>query len=152
LKAACILSPHQIILQEEKPPSYTASEGSTAILNPSVPNIQPCNFVNVFRADSKIKGTWLLDPALSIPSELLPPLSEGESEQTRKNLSLQTKDGSIKATIFVLPTTTEAWHQTVDRPLRAVIDTSTKDGDVTIRIVSPLLSGKPQITHRCCAA
>jgi len=122
------------LLSEDKPPSYTASEASTAILNSSVPNIQPCNFVNVFREDSKIKGTWLLDPALSIPPELLPPLSEGESEQTRKNLSIQTKDGSIKATIFVLPTTNEAWRQTVNQPLRAFIDTSTKDGDVTIRI------------------
>jgi len=137
-------SSKKLLVSEDKPPSYTASEASTAILNSSVPSVQPCNFVNVFREDSKIKGTWLLDPTLSIPPELLPPLSEGESEQTRKNLSLQTKDGSIKATIFVLPTTTEALRQTENRPLRTLIDTSTKDGDVTIRIHEVL----SQMDHR----
>lgn len=77
---------------------------------------------------------------LSIPSELLPPLPEGESETTRKNLSLQTKDGSINANIFVLLTTAEELQNMEEKMnLRTLIDTSTKDGHVTVKMVSPVL-------------
>lgn len=123
---------------EDSPPSYTASEApgpsSLAALNLSVPNVQPCNFVSVSRKDSSIKGTWLLDPMLSIPSELLPPLPAGESERTRKNLSLQTKDGSINANIFVLLTTAEELQKADKMNQRTLIDAATKDGPVTVRM------------------
>jgi len=133
-------------MQEDSPPSYTVSEtpgpSNLANLNLSVPNVQPCNFVSVSRRDSSIKGTWLLDPMLSIPSDLLPPLLEGESEKTRKNLSLQTKDGSIIANIFVLLTTAEELQKMGDKMnLRTLIDTSTKDGNVMIKMVSYVFQG-----------
>lgn len=102
-------------------------------LDRSLPNAQPCNFVSVSRKDSSIKGTWLLDPMLSIPSELLSPLPAGESESTRKNLSLQTKDGSINANIFVLADELQKTENKMN--LRTLIDASTKDGDVTIKMV-----------------
>ena len=129
-----------IILQEDSPPSYTVSEApgpsNFEISNRPVPNAQPCNFVSVSRRDSSIKGTWLLDPMLSIPSELLSPLPEGESESTRKNLSLQTKDGSINANIFVLLTTAEELQKTENKMnLRTLINASTTDGHVTIKMV-----------------
>lgn len=135
------LLPHLINLQDDSPPSYTVSEipgpSNLANLNRPVPNAQPCNFVSISRRDSSIKGTWLLDPMLSIPADLLPPLPEEESENTRTNLSLRTKDGSINANIFVLLTTAEELQKAEDRmPLRTLIDTSTKDGHVTINMVS----------------
>jgi len=120
---------------EDSPPSYTVSETPQAgpsNLHQSLPNAQPCNFVSVSKKNSSIKGTWLLDPMLSIPSELLPPLPEGESESTRKNLSLQTKDGSINANIFVLAEELQKTENKMN--LRTIIDTSTEDGDVTIKM------------------
>ena len=90
---------------------------------------------------------------LSIPSELLSPLPEGE---TRKNLSLQTKDGSINANIFVLLTTAEELQKAENKMNpRTLIDTSTKDGHVTIRMVGSSFQCKGygfKFTHVCCAA
>lgn len=124
-----------------------------ANLNQSTPNAQPCNFVSVSRRDSSIKGTWLLDPMLSIPSDLLPPLPEGESESTRKNLSLQTKDGTIIANIFVLLTTAEELQKMADKMnLRILIDTSTKDGHVMIKMVSSIFRWDMVLTHAFRAA
>lgn len=142
LQSFWLYSALSIILQEDSPPSYTVSETPLAgpsnleHLERSVPNAQPCNFESISRRDSSIKGTWLLDPMLSIPSEFLPPLPQGESESTRKNLSLQTRDGSINADIFVLLTTAEELQKMENRmSLRTLIDTYTKDGHVTIKMV-----------------
>ena len=139
LQSLWLYSALSIILQEDSPPSYTVSETPQAgpsNLDRSVPNDQPCNFVSVSRRDSSIKGTWLLDPMLSIPSEFLPPLPKGESGSTRKNLSFKTRDGSINADIFVLLTTAEELQRRGNRmSRRTLIDTSTKDGHITIKIV-----------------
>lgn len=90
---------------------------------------------------------------LSIPSDLLPPLPEGESESTRKNLSLQTKDGTIIANIFVLLTTAEELQKMADKMnLRILIDTSTKDGHVMIKMVSSIFRWDMVLTHAFRAA
>ena len=142
LQSLWLYSALSIILQGDSPPSYTVSETPQAgpsnleNLDRSVPDGQPCNFVSVSRRDSSIKGTWLLDPMLSIPSEFLPPLPKGESGSIRKNLSFKTRDGSINADIFVLLTTAEELQRRGNRmSRRTLIDTSTKDGHITIKIV-----------------
>ena len=133
---------HLYILPKEfsdPPPSY--SEGpdpplastSTSAHYPD-PNINPSNFVYLSNTNSKIQGKWVVDPALVIPRTFLPPLSSGETELTRKNLSLRSTNGLVHADVFVLPTSADAILAKRLRE-RVLIHASSTNGRIQLNIV-----------------
>ena len=63
----------------------------------------PTNFLTIV-PPRHLYGVYVIDPLMKIPNILLRSLSDGETEETRTNALLETKNGSIDADIFVLPT------------------------------------------------
>jgi hypothetical protein len=122
------------------PPSY--SEGpdplplaSTSIASQNLDrNIRPSNFVYLSNTNSKIQGKWVVDPALIIPRNFLPPLLSGETELTRKNLSLRTINGHVHADVFVLPTSADTISARKLR-LQVLIHASSTNGKIQMNIV-----------------
>lgn len=100
-----------------------------------LPDIKPSNFVALSRPNSSVSGKWIIEPALLIPPTLLPPLSRNETEETRRNLSLECHNGSVDAEIFIMPRNDEASRQVQQRN-RIFIETSSKNGSVTTKVVS----------------
>ena len=49
-----------------------------------------------------VKGVFVVDPTLRIPSSLLPQLEDGETEEDRKNLRLVSSHGFVDVNIFLL--------------------------------------------------
>lgn len=72
------------------------------------PPRQPGNYMTIIRDSGPIKQSFLIDPSLSIPSELLPAMTPSELESrggTRNNLNLEAKYGEIDADIEVMKST-----------------------------------------------
>lgn len=143
LELMCSCPQHLSILPKEfsdPPPSYSEgldppSLASTSISSQNLdPNIKPSNFVYLSNTNSKIQGKWVVDPALVIPRNFLPPLSSGETELTRKNLSLRSTNGLVHADVFVLPTSAEAIAAKQLRQ-RVLIHASSTNGRIQLNIV-----------------
>ncbi|KAJ7624839.1 hypothetical protein FB45DRAFT_924331 [Roridomyces roridus] len=85
------------------PPFPTASSSSPSPYYPVVPDtVKPTNLLSLSRSTNSVKGTYVIDPRIKIPSTLLPPLTDGETEATRRNMSIQTSTGSINVDVFVV--------------------------------------------------
>ena len=77
----------------------------------------------------------MINPSLSIPSSVLPPLPEGTSEDARKNLFLETKDGKIKADVTLLPCSVpDSGDEKGRRGKRVVLYAKTSDGRVVFKM------------------
>jgi len=97
------------------------------------------NYISVIRKDHSIRERYAIDPFISVPSSLLPPLEEGETEADRKNLRLKTKDGSVDVDIWVLGDGGE--YKTAEglvQQRRATLDVTSNDGSINLKIVSLL--------------
>ena len=94
----------------------------------TIPNIRPSNFVSLIRINESIKGTWLIDPSLSIPSSFLPPRP---AKGDRFNLSLESKNGAIEAEVYLLPTS----HSSTNLSKFVLIHTQSSNGSVKTRLV-----------------
>ncbi|KAK0237939.1 hypothetical protein EDD85DRAFT_832391 [Armillaria nabsnona] len=90
-----------IMPSSSPPPPYGSRSEDTP------PPRQPGNFMTIIRDSGPIKQSFLIDPTLSVPSELLPTLtlSEQEAGGTRNNLNLEAKYGEIDADIEVMKST-----------------------------------------------
>ncbi|KAJ7031726.1 hypothetical protein C8F04DRAFT_1109558 [Mycena alexandri] len=93
-------------IPEDSPPAYF---GSQPVAGPSLPPVplvpdlvKPSNFLSLSRSNASIKGTYAIDPRLKIPSFLLSPLAEGETETTRTNARLQTSNAPIDVVFFIV--------------------------------------------------
>ncbi|KAK0220228.1 hypothetical protein IW262DRAFT_1383449 [Armillaria fumosa] len=75
------------------PPPYTSRSQATP------PPRQPGNYMTIIRESGPIKQSFLIDPALSVPSGLLPPLTPHETEDCRNNLNIEARNGEIDADI-----------------------------------------------------
>jgi hypothetical protein len=95
------------------------------------------NYVALTRKDHNIKERYAIDPFISVPPSLLPPLEEGETEADRKNLKIKTKDGSVDVDLWVLGGGGDIKEEKLRRK-RATLDLSSNDGSITIRMVSML--------------
>lgn len=125
--------------QHNPPPSYLDSTESLSTISSistldtdhfsTIPNIKPSNFINLNRANESIKGSWLIDPSLSIPPFFLPP---SPTEGARSNVILESKNGAIDADIFLLPT----GHSNKNISNFFVIHTQSNNGSVKTRLVS----------------
>ncbi|KAH0834982.1 hypothetical protein J3R83DRAFT_10697 [Lanmaoa asiatica] len=94
---------------EEPPPSYSpqtepVASGSAPSLPPhsGAYKTKPTNFLVLSNDHNTIRGEFVIDPSIRIPSAMLPPLSEDETEADRKNLCLRSKFNSVHAEIWLL--------------------------------------------------
>ncbi|OAX40556.1 hypothetical protein K503DRAFT_714257 [Rhizopogon vinicolor AM-OR11-026] len=104
------------------PPAYSATE--------LLPPARPTNFLSLILKDKPIRGCYVIDPLMHIPLNLLPPLSDGETERDRKNLYLRTKDGSIDADIWLIGQEEAA----PKNGTRTTVSLSSNDGNITAKI------------------
>jgi len=120
------------------PPPYNHIDGkddSQALETKQYPtpaNINRTNFVKFFPPKG-MKRVWVIDPSMKIPTTLLPPLSRGETEETRKNVELIAKGGDLDADIFILPASsvalTSSW-----KDISVTIHAASQTGWVNLRI------------------
>ncbi|KAG6331973.1 hypothetical protein ID866_7115 [Astraeus odoratus] len=108
-------------LKEDHPPAYDDhTDGSRA----------PANTEDIPEKHHPIKGTYIVDPSLSIPAEYLPALQDGETEADRKNLHWHTRDGSIDAEIWMV-----GHRQSLGlNKNRTTLHVSSRDGSVTVKV------------------
>ncbi|KAF9041614.1 hypothetical protein BJ165DRAFT_1490093 [Panaeolus papilionaceus] len=97
------------------------------------PSIEATNFVQMIRKEGSVKGTWIIDSTLIIPPALLPPLPDGTAEGDRKNLHLQSKEGSVYGDVYIKPTSYEVLS-TMKRPSKISIYGMSKEGKVELKI------------------
>ncbi|TFK31750.1 hypothetical protein BDQ12DRAFT_693605 [Crucibulum laeve] len=137
---------------DDPPPSYTTQlntntpvvgsfepqlAGSSTLTLP--PPLKPSNFVTTTRTNRPIRGTWLIDPTLAVPAAFLPPLAEGETEETRSNLYLSGTNGSIAADVTI------AAQRTSDtKRNRVLLYAKSTNGIVTVKLHDPV----PTVTAR----
>lgn len=93
---------------------------------------KPTNFLRMVNTDSALKGTYIIDPTLSVPTEYLPPLEEGETEEERCNLHLHSRDGSVDADIWLIG---NEGKPTIGKK-RTTMHVSSRDGSVVVKLVS----------------
>jgi hypothetical protein len=116
----------------EEPPQYEA-DSSTSYIQ------KAWNYISVERTHESIKGTFVVDPAMTIPQAMLPrrETEYGWTSSKGKNVELETSTGSIDATIIVvnrgneIPTNDES---------RTTLGVKTKRGSIAIKLVSVILS------------
>jgi len=91
------------------------------------------NYISISRIHGNIKETLAIDPSLYIPNTLRPPLSEEETEETRKNVRLDAIHGRIEADITLVE------PSAVYKPEKkqATMQFSSIHGGIKLRIVSP---------------
>jgi hypothetical protein len=77
-------------LDVQSPPAYKDVVGST----PDLP--AGSNMISISHSNKSIKGTWVIDTRLGVPSSLA---SSSSSGRANYNLSLSTKNGSIVADV-----------------------------------------------------
>ncbi|KJA15295.1 hypothetical protein HYPSUDRAFT_48522 [Hypholoma sublateritium FD-334 SS-4] len=121
----------------DPPPGYSelheayAESPTAARYPPAPPNIKPSNFIRIMQPNARIKASWIIDPALRIPTAFLPPLLPNETAATRQNLNLETRNGTVDADVYVMPT------RRADRKpsnQRLIIHTSSTNGTVTTTV------------------
>jgi hypothetical protein len=110
--------------------SYGTPPQETRIIPP------PANFVSIVRKDNSIRENFAINPDMVIPLSFLPALADGETESERKNLGLQTRDGSIDTEIWLINNeSTRIQESGVQGLRRTALLMSSRDGDVSAKIV-----------------
>ena len=122
---------HRLDSPQEGGPSSTSL---TTYRYPIPVNSNPTNFLKM-APPRHLDGVYVIDPLMKMPNILLRSLSDGETEETRTNALLETKNGSIDADIFVLPTGSPRTGKPRFVRIQAVASTS----NVNLRIVILLL-------------
>ncbi|KAJ6575973.1 hypothetical protein DFH09DRAFT_1150137 [Mycena vulgaris] len=94
---------------DKSPPAYFPLDAQASALGalPSIPATvsdahKPTNFLSMSRTNDSIKGTYVIDPRIKIPASVLPTLVPKESEATRRNVFLHTKNGTINVDLFIV--------------------------------------------------
>ncbi|KAF5324294.1 hypothetical protein D9619_011390 [Psilocybe cf. subviscida] len=92
------LAEEQDHVNQDPPPTYASLQ------SPSPPAIvaKTINYVSISRQHNNVRETLIIDPALFVPYFLRPPLLPGETEDTRKNLRLESTHGHVYADITLL--------------------------------------------------
>jgi len=86
---------------QEPPPTYASLQPSSSATSV----VRTANYVSITRTHSSVRETLIIDPSLFIPPFLRPPLSSGETEETRNNLRLESTHGHVSADITLAENT-----------------------------------------------
>ncbi|KAG1729510.1 uncharacterized protein EDB91DRAFT_811235 [Suillus paluster] len=128
---------------EAPPPSYysnpsgqdatTSTSSSSHLVQPPFKS-KPTNYLNLFSEHSSMKGEYVIDPCMSIPASLLPPLRPEESEADRKNLCLRSTNGSVNAEVWLLRARDGQPYDPKRPAKRTILDVSSEHGAVIVRV------------------
>jgi len=88
-------------LSQEPPPTYASLQPSSSAASV----VKTVNHVSITRTHSSVRETLIVDPSLFVPLFLRPQLSSGETEETRKNLKLESTHGHVNADITLVENT-----------------------------------------------
>jgi hypothetical protein len=119
------------------PPSYADSQAAGPSTTPAE-QLRPTNFMNIDRNYGPIKDTWVIDTNIQIPEALLPPLGFFASLRTRPNLALHSAKGSIRASVFLVSSSSS----------RAILKADTAYGNVAIQVSTFLVPHSPLVSPR----
>jgi hypothetical protein len=108
------------------PPSYAEAAGSSTTPGEQ---LQPTNFMSIDKNYGPINDTWAIDTNIQIPEALLPSLGIFASLRTRPNLALHCAKGSIRASVFLVSSSSS----------RAILKADTAHGNVTLQVSTPLV-------------
>ena len=120
------------------PPPYTAGSSTNPL--PPIPYSLPpppttatrCNNLRIHRANSAIRGVYIVDPAMQVPPAMVPPLEEGQSEAERLNLDLLSKNASVNVDLWVV----SASDVGLDGVKRVAIEVRSHNASATVKLVS----------------
>jgi len=123
---------------DEPPPSYSAQaeSGSSSVSSYATYKTKATNFLALSTRDSTINGEFIVNPSMRIPSSLLPPLGDNETEDDRKNLSLTSKHSSVHADIWLLsgsPLPSES-ATSANKPRRTTIRLASEHGSIRAQL------------------
>jgi len=93
-------------LSQEPPPTYASLQPSSSATSV----VKTANYVSITRTHSSVTETLIIDPSLFIPLFLRPQLSLGETEETRKNVKLESTHGHVNADITLAENTNTEIH------------------------------------------
>ena len=93
------------------------------------------NYVSITRTHSSVKETLIIDPLLFIPPFLRPPLTSGETEETRNNLRLESTHGHVIADVTLVENSNTETQPSQSKNRVKMLMRSTHGG-VTAKIVS----------------
>ncbi|EIW77342.1 hypothetical protein CONPUDRAFT_146324 [Coniophora puteana RWD-64-598 SS2] len=96
------------------------------------PPTRPTNHLSLVKKDDNINGSYYVDPSMVLPVNVLPPLRKDETEETRTNLYLMTKDGHIDADVWIRGREEGAVGASEKRTR---VEMHTKDGWISTRII-----------------
>ncbi|KAN0086178.1 hypothetical protein V8E55_007312 [Tylopilus felleus] len=140
---------------DEPPPSYSAqTEPGDSSSGPSSPptfKTKPTNFLLLSTRDTALRGEFVIDSSISIPSSLLPPLGDNQSEDDRKNLSLASKHSSVNAEIWLLPGSPVPSESATDtlKPRRTTIALASDHGSIRAQLRTLDGAAPFSLTGRC---
>ncbi|PPR05487.1 hypothetical protein CVT26_009054 [Gymnopilus dilepis] len=120
-------------LNQEPPPTYASlqtAQSSSEIVAKTV------NFVSISRVHHSVKETLILDPSLFVPIFLRPPLLPDETEETRKNLRLESTHGHVYADVTLIPARDDSADAagSSKRNKRVVMHMKSTHGGITAKI------------------
>ena len=93
------------------------------------------NYVSITRTHGSVRETLIIDPSLFIPPFLRPPLTSGETEETRKNLRLESTHGHVNADVTLVDNTNTEIHSSQGNNRVKMLMRSTHGG-ICAKIVS----------------
>lgn len=79
------------------------------------------------------------DPSMVIPPALLPPLLTGEMEGDRKNLKINTTNGSIDVDVILVGGMESLGIDDMKHKKRTTLDVNSENGPINVRLVSTRL-------------
>ncbi|KAJ3745607.1 hypothetical protein DFH05DRAFT_1488698 [Lentinula detonsa] len=117
---------------KSSPPPYATSDpSSSSSTRPFVPpdSVKPSNHLSLSQTHNSFRGIYVIDPSLEIPHEYLPPLPDGETENSRSNFYAKSTHGNVSVDLYLL-------DKPINKPKRKILlNTSSEHGSVytTIR-------------------
>lgn len=92
----------------------------------------------MIRSNQSVKGSFIIDPSLQIPPSLLAPLAYGETDYSRKNLRVESRNGSVEIDVSVTTRNPEVKAGKVSMYVRS------SNGSVSTRLVNAILTATLQ--------
>lgn len=121
-------------------PTVLEHDDTHTPIEPFGANIEGINFCSVYSLHDKIEGICMINPSLIFP--VLPPLPVEDTEETRKNISLESVNGAIDAVVCVLPRPISGNSRAIRSYVIAYARSD--NGNITLR----LQDAPPSLSHR----
>jgi len=120
----------------DPPPVYVASLPPLhpAPSTQSPANPKPTNYLCINRGHQSVKGHFVIDPFLTVPRSLLPPLAAGDSDDDRTNAKLESTHGLIDISISLLGDAQDPGVEEAKRNKRTTLDLKSEHGSINVKL------------------